>query len=81
MVFRNINNKYSFVLDVTLGDDSVSEVHRFTFLGLIIDRFLFWEDHCRGLMLRLDTASFLIRSMRGVFGFHSHLSLYYGTVY
>lgn len=70
------------VSNLQIGTDSwrIGCVSTVQFLGMQIDETLSFRDHCGGLMTKLDSACYMLRSLRGILTIPQLLSLYHAYV-
>lgn len=78
--FHNVQKKQSKLLNISIGGVSVTSAVQCKFLGLTIDENLNWKGHCERLMQQTNSASYLMKNLRGVLVREQLLTVYFAYV-
>nr|CAI5865274.1 unnamed protein product [Callosobruchus analis] len=79
IIFHNYNNA-NYDIDVFLNGVQFERATQFNFLGICIDEHLNWKGHCDALNSKLNSACYLIRSLRSVVSAEQLISVYHAYV-
>ena len=81
MVFRSSKKKQNYNVTISINDKKIEQVKKTTFLGVIIDEYLTWNDHLSLIHNKLLRSAAIISKSRHYLNIKARKLLYYALVY
>ena len=81
MVFRSSKKKQNYNVTISINDKKIEQVKKTTFLGVIIDEYLTWNDHLSLIHNKLLKSAAIISKSRHYLNIKARKLLYYALVY
>ena len=82
IVFRSsMKKRQNFKVEITLNGKNIEQAKSTTFLGVVIDEFLTWNDHINTILKKIIKSTAIISKSRYFLNMNARKLLYYALVY
>ena len=81
MLFRSSKKKHKHNITITINNNNIKQVKNTTFLGIIIDECLTWNDHVDMISKKIIKSAGLITRIRHFINLNALKLIYYALVY
>ena len=81
ILFRSSKKKQKHVVTLTINNDDIKQVKSTTFLGVVIDECLSWNDHIDSVAKKIVKSAGIIAKIRHFTNLNTLKLIYYALVY
>ena len=81
ILFRSYNKKLNSNITVSINNEKVKQVKNTTFLGIVIDECLTWNDHVNLIAKKITKTTGIIAKIRHFTNLNARKLIYYALVY
>ena len=81
ILFRSCNKKQKHNITISINDENIKQVKNTTFLGIVIDECLTWNDHLDLIAKKVIKSTGVIAKIRHFTTLNALKLIYYALVY